>query len=77
MLRKSVLGSGAPDELILPEQMVLGINQFGHLFEDVPVAVNDDRNAQRTSSTTVSDAGLTSSQRLGLLELVFLVIESS
>jgi hypothetical protein len=60
LLRKSIIGSGDPDELTLPEQMVLGINQFGHLYEDVPVAVNDDRNAQSTSITTVLDAGLTS-----------------
>ena len=62
LLRKSIIGSGDPDELTLPEQMVLGINQFGHLYEDVPVAVNDDRNAQSTSITTVLDAGLTSSR---------------
>jgi hypothetical protein len=47
LLRKSILGLGDPDELTLPEQMVLGINQFGHLvYEDVPVAVNEDQNAQ-------------------------------
>jgi hypothetical protein len=60
LLRQSILGSGDPDELKLPEQMVLGINQFGHLYEDVPVAVNEDQNAQSASST---DAGLTSSSR--------------
>ncbi len=27
LLRKSILGSGDPDELTLPEQMVLGMNQ--------------------------------------------------
>jgi hypothetical protein len=40
--------------------MVLGINQFGHLYEDVPVAANEDQNAQSASST---NAGLTSSSQ--------------
>lgn len=54
LLRKSILGSDDPDELTLPEQMVLGINQFSHLYENVPVAapVNDDRNA-----SAVADGG--------------------
>ena len=58
LLRKTILGSGDPDELTLPEQMVLGINQFGHLYEDVPVAANEDRNA----AAVVEDGGLTSSR---------------
>ena len=58
LLRKTILGSGDPDELTLPEQMVLGINQFGHLYEDVPVAANDDWNA----AAVVEDSGLTSSR---------------
>jgi hypothetical protein len=31
--------------------MVLGLNQFCHLDEDVPVALNEDQNAQSASST--------------------------
>jgi hypothetical protein len=33
MLCKSILGSGDSDELTLPEQMALGLNEFGHLYE--------------------------------------------
>ena len=44
-LRESITGSGASNIVTLPEQMVLGINQFSHLYDDVPVAINDDRNA--------------------------------
>ena len=62
MLRKSILGSGDPDELTLPEQMVLGLNQFGHLYEDVPVTINDDWNAQSTS-TTADRAGIVTPSR--------------
>ena len=45
MLRRSILGSEDPDDISLPEQMVLGINQFAHLYDDVPMENNDDRNA--------------------------------
>ncbi|KAI2489924.1 hypothetical protein MHU86_24647 [Fragilaria crotonensis] len=56
LLCKSILGSGDPDELTLPEQMVLGINQFGHLYEDVPVTVNDDRNVQSANKKSTEAA---------------------
>ena len=59
LFRKSILGSGDPDGLTLPEQMVLGINQFDHLYDDVLVAVNDDRNAQ-SAKQNGTYAGLTS-----------------
>ncbi|KAI2496257.1 hypothetical protein MHU86_18261 [Fragilaria crotonensis] len=45
MLRRSILGSEDPDDISLPEQMVLGVNQFAHLYDDVPLENNDDRNA--------------------------------
>jgi hypothetical protein len=66
MLRKTSLNSGDPDELTLPEQMVLGINQFRHLYDDVPVAVNDDQNIQSaggasTHIMTTAVGGMTSS----------------
>lgn len=56
----SLLGSDDPDELTLPEQtrMVLGINQFRHLYENVPVSVNHDRNA----SAVADGGGLAASQ---------------
>ncbi len=40
MLRCSILGSEDPDDISLPEQMVLGINQFAHLYDDVPMENN-------------------------------------
>lgn len=56
MLRRSILGSDDdPDVISLPEQMVLGINQFAHLYDDVPMENNDDRNA--ASSLHGSTAG--------------------
>ena len=50
MLRESIIGvTGASDIMTLPEQMVLGLNQFSHLYDNVPVATNDDRNASTLS----------------------------
>ncbi len=46
LLRTCIFGSGAVDEITLPEQMVLGLNQFSHLYDEVDIIdVNDDRNA--------------------------------
>ena len=35
LLRDSILGTGNPNYVSLPEQMVAGINQFAGLYEDV------------------------------------------
>ena len=45
MLRRSILGSEDPEDISLTEQMVLGVNQFAHLYDDVPMENNDDRHA--------------------------------
>jgi hypothetical protein len=50
MLRESIVGTGASDIMTLPEQMILGLNQFSHLYDDVTVVVNDDRNASTSSA---------------------------
>jgi hypothetical protein len=51
MLCESIISvTGASDIMMLPEQMVPGQNQFSNLYDDVPVAVNDDRNASTLSS---------------------------
>ena len=50
MLRESIVGTGASDIMTLPEQMILGLNQFSHLYDGVPVVVNDDRNASTSSA---------------------------
>ena len=44
MLHCSILGSEDPGVISLPEQMVLGVNQFAQLYNDVPMENNDDRN---------------------------------
>ena len=66
MLRRSILGSDDdPDVISLPEQMVLGINQFAHLYDDVPMENNDDRNAASSlhGSTAGTDDLIGSSHR--------------
>ncbi len=35
--------------MTLPEQMVLGLNPFSHFYDNIPVAINDDRNASTLS----------------------------
>ncbi|KAI2495874.1 hypothetical protein MHU86_18655 [Fragilaria crotonensis] len=59
MLRTtSIIGSAGAvlDEMTLPEQMVLGLNQFSHLYdEEVDIDINDDRNAL---SSSVSEGGV-------------------
>ena len=55
LLRSSIIGSGAVDEMTLPEQMVLGLNQFSHLYDEVDIDINDDRNAL---SSSVSEGGV-------------------
>jgi hypothetical protein len=50
MLCESIIGvTGTSAMMTLPEQMVLGLNQFSHLYDDVPVAINDDQNASTLS----------------------------
>ncbi len=34
MLRESIVETGASDIMTLPEQMILGLNQFSHLYDD-------------------------------------------
>jgi hypothetical protein len=55
MLRRSILGSEDPDFITLPEQMVLGINQFAHLYDDLPIENNDDRNATSVHGDSGTD----------------------
>lgn len=60
LLGKSILGSGHPNDLAaLPEHMVLCIKQFGHLYEDVPVLVNNYgwNEAQSVVTTAVDGDG--------------------
>jgi hypothetical protein len=45
ILRQSILGSGDATMITLPEQMVLGINQFASLYDEVDPEQVDDRNA--------------------------------
>jgi hypothetical protein len=47
--RASIIGSGHVDVMTLPQQMVAGVNQFSHLYDDVEINRNDDRNASSTS----------------------------
>ncbi len=63
MLRRSILGSEDPDVISLPEQMVLGINQFAHLYDDVPMENNDDRNAASLHGGSGTDDLIGSSHR--------------
>ena len=55
MLRRSILGSEDPDFITLPEQMVLGINQFAHLYDDLPMENNNDRNATSVHGDSGTD----------------------
>ncbi len=48
ILRQSILGSGDATSITLPEQMVLGINQFASLYDEVDPEQVDDRNAPGT-----------------------------
>ena len=63
MLRRSILGSEDPDVISLPEQMVLGVNQFAHLYDDVPMESNDDRNATSVLGRAGTDNLIGSSHR--------------
>jgi hypothetical protein len=66
MLRRSILGSdNDPDVISLPEHMVLGINQYALLYDDVPTENNDDRNAASSlhGSTAGTDDLIGSSHR--------------
>ena len=68
MLRCAILGTGDPDAMTLPEQMVLGINQFANLYDDVPIETNADRNASSSHHaerdiTGTDNAGSTGSSR--------------
>jgi hypothetical protein len=49
LLKNSIIGSGDVDKMTLPEQMVLGFNQFSHLYDEVEIDINDDRNASSAS----------------------------
>lgn len=60
MLRKSILGLGNPNEVTLPQQMVLGLNQFGHLCEYVPVMIKNNDQDMQSVGTSAGDGGLMS-----------------
>jgi hypothetical protein len=48
LLRASIIGSDQDDQMTLPEQMVLGFNQFSYPYDEVlEIDANGDRNAQR------------------------------
>jgi hypothetical protein len=49
VLRASIIGCGDPDVMTLPQQMVAGVNQFSHLYDDVDIDIHDDRNASAAS----------------------------
>jgi hypothetical protein len=53
LLQNCIIGSGDVDEMTLPEQMVLGFNQFSHLYDEVEIDINDDRNASSASAGVV------------------------
>jgi hypothetical protein len=50
ILRRSILGSEDPDFISLSEQTVLCVNQYAHLYNDVPMENNDDRNASASGT---------------------------
>lgn len=60
LLRASIIGCGEPDVMTLPQQMVAGVNQFSHLYDDVEIDINDNRNAASSASVV---AGTTPSTR--------------
>ena len=49
-LRTAVHGNGDPGHITLTEQMAMGLNQFGALYEEVDICVNDDQNSTSASS---------------------------
>jgi hypothetical protein len=49
LLRASIIGSVDADVMTLPQQMVAGVNQFSHLYDDVDIDINDDWNASSAS----------------------------
>ena len=49
-LRTAVHGNGDPGHIALTEQMAMGLNQFGALYEEVDICVNDDQNSTSASS---------------------------
>lgn len=51
LLLKAVLGDGRPDNVSLSQQMVLGINQFAGLYDDVEAEVNDDPNSSSSGTS--------------------------
>ena len=49
LLAEAIIGNGNPDVMTLTEQMATGINQFAHLYENIDVPINDDKNASSSS----------------------------
>jgi hypothetical protein len=49
MLRRSILGSEDTDDISLPEPIILGVKQFAHLCNNVPIENSDDRNETSTA----------------------------
>ena len=50
LLAKAIIGNGNSDVMTLTEQMATGINQFAHLYENVNVPINDDKNASNSGN---------------------------
>jgi hypothetical protein len=62
---KSVIAS---DMMPLSDQMVMGAIQFSHLYDDFPVAVNDDRNA--SASSTAGTTAVVASSRNAYIKVL-------
>lgn len=52
----------------LSDQMVMGAIQFSHLYDDFPVAVNDDRNA--SASSTAGTTAVVASSRNAYIKVL-------
>jgi hypothetical protein len=50
LLQKSIIGSGDADKVTPLEQMVLGCNQFSHLYVEVEININNNQNASSASA---------------------------
>ncbi len=50
LLAEAIIGNGNSDVMTLTEQMATGINQFAHLYENVNVPINDDKNASSSGN---------------------------
>ena len=60
LLCTRIIGSGAVDKVTLPEQVVLGLNRFSHLYDLFDIDLNEDRNAL----SSVSEGGVVDWHRI-------------